>query len=95
MYLWLQQEPTDCFGRCKNFALPTADNTITCVSQCPINTYANASNNFCLPCNSVCIPRAGCTGPSDHLEEGGCDRCYFVHRDQLYIKLGVSQIRGA
>ena len=24
----------------------------------------------------------GCTGPSNRLEEGGCNRCYFVHRDQ-------------
>ena len=77
----LQQEPTDCFGRCKNFALPTADNTITCVAQCPISTYVNASNNFCLPCSSLCVPGTGCTGPSGRLEEGGCNRCYFVHRD--------------
>ena len=50
------------------------------MSQCPITTYSNASN-FCLPCNNVCVPTEGCTGPSDHLEEGGCNRCYFVHRD--------------
>ena len=24
----------------------------------------------------------GCTGPSDRLEQGGCNHCYFVHRDQ-------------
>ena len=83
MILCLQQEPmaTDCFNRCKNFALPTANSTITCVSQCPITTYPNASN-FCLPCNSVCVPTEGCTGPSDRLEDGGCNRCYFVLRDQ-------------
>ena len=71
----------DCLGQCKNFTLPTANSTITCVSQCPITTYRNASN-FCLPCNSACVPTEGCTGPSDRLEEGGCNRCYFVHRDQ-------------
>ena len=48
------QAPSDCFGRCKNFALPTANNTITCVSQCPLGTYLN-DTNFCLPCNSVCV----------------------------------------
>ena len=36
----------------------------------------------------MCVPTEGCTGPSDRLEEGGCNRCYFVHRDQ-----NLSQIR--
>ena len=36
----------------------------------------------------MCVPGTGCTGPSDRLEEGGCNRCYFVHRDQT-----LSQIR--
>ena len=30
----------------------------------------------------MCVPNTGCTGPSDRLEYGGCNRCYFVHRDQ-------------
>ena len=30
----------------------------------------------------MCVPNTGCTGPSDRLEEGGCNHCYFVHRDQ-------------
>ena len=47
-----------------------------------MNTYPNTSSNFCLPCNSVCVPGTGCTGPNDRLEEGGCNHCYFVHRDQ-------------
>lgn len=78
----IQQKPTDCVGQCRDFALPTANNTITCVSECPINTYPNTSNNFCFPCNSVCVPGTGCTGPNDRLEEGGCNRCYFVERNQ-------------
>ncbi|XP_065887121.1 epidermal growth factor receptor-like isoform X2 [Dysidea avara] len=73
--------PGDCFGRCENFALPTANNTITCVSQCPLGTYPN-DTNFCLPCNSVCVPQTGCTGPSDRLEDGGCNRCYHVLRNE-------------
>ena len=40
----LQQKPTDCFGRCKNFALPAANNTIVCVSQCLLST--NDANTF-------------------------------------------------
>ena len=86
----LQQEPTDCFGRCKNFALPTADNTITCIAQCPISTYINASNSFCLPCSSLCVSGTGCTGPSDRLEEGGCNRCHFVHRDKNLHQINCS-----
>ncbi|XP_065887560.1 epidermal growth factor receptor-like [Dysidea avara] len=73
--------PSDCFGQCKNFALPTAGNIITCVSQCPLGTYPN-DTNFCLPCNSVCVPQTGCTGPSDSLEDGGCNRCYHVLRNE-------------
>ena len=34
---------TDCSGRCN---LLTANNTITCEAQCPINTYVNATNNY-------------------------------------------------
>ena len=75
------QAPSDCFGQCKNFALPTAGNIITCVSQCPLGTYPN-DTNFCLPCNSVCVPQTGCTGPSDSLEDGGCNRCYHVLRNE-------------
>ena len=30
----------------------------------------------------MCVPNTGCTGPSDRVEEGGCNHCYFVHRDQ-------------
>ena len=36
----------------------------------------------------MCVPTEGCTGPSDRLEEGGCNRCYYVHRDQ-----NLNQIR--
>ena len=76
------QTPADCFGRCKNFALPNdVNNTITCVSQCPLGTYPN-DTNFCLPCNSVCVPQTGCTGPSNRLEDGGCNRCYLVLRNE-------------
>ena len=75
------QAPSDCFGQCKNFAIPTAGNAITCVSQCPLGTYPN-DTDFCLPCNSVCVPQTGCNGPSDRLEDGGCNRCYHVLRNE-------------
>ena len=30
----------------------------------------------------MCIPQTGCTGPSDRLENGGCNRCYHVLRNE-------------
>ena len=30
----------------------------------------------------MCVPQAGCTGPSNRLEEGGCRNCYYVFRNQ-------------
>ena len=30
----------------------------------------------------MCVPQTGCTGPSDRLEDGGCNRCYHVLRNE-------------
>ena len=30
----------------------------------------------------MCTPQTGCTGPSDRLDDGGCNRCYYVLRNE-------------
>ena len=30
----------------------------------------------------MCVSQTGCTGPSDRLEDGGCNRCYYVLRNK-------------
>ena len=42
----------------------------------------------------MCVPREGCTGPSDRLEEGGCNRCYFVHRDKNLHQINCLPNKG-
>ena len=42
----------------------------------------------------MCAPRDGCTGPSNRLEEGGCNRCYFVHRDKSLNQINCLPNKG-
>lgn len=49
-----------------------------CLNSCSPNHYRNGSD-FCLPCNSLCLPGEGCSGPNP----ADCNACSLAHAPDL------------
>ncbi|EYC21277.1 hypothetical protein Y032_0020g93 [Ancylostoma ceylanicum] len=63
----------DCLT-CKNVQLIT-DEELICLPKCAITHYQDG--NECKPCHYSCS-NLTCTGPGDHLGEGGCSECLYA-----------------
>ncbi|EFO21962.2 TK/EGFR protein kinase [Loa loa] len=79
-----------CHPQCRSCNGPTARDCIACmnvriqqgnewecIAECPKIHYFDG--NICLPCNSACYD-FGCTGPSNVVGKGGCNKCKYAKR---------------
>uniref|UniRef100_A0A1I8EAZ3 receptor protein-tyrosine kinase n=1 Tax=Wuchereria bancrofti TaxID=6293 RepID=A0A1I8EAZ3_WUCBA len=79
-----------CHPQCKSCNGPTARDCIACMNvriqqrnkwecmmECPKTHYVDG--NTCLPCNVACY-NFGCTGASNILGKGGCNKCKHAKR---------------
>ena len=68
----------ECAGNCNGptaFDCESCKNLINamgaCVSSCPVDTFPDNSSKVCTRCSPLCLPGAGCDGPTSR----DCTRC--------------------
>ncbi|VDO79731.1 unnamed protein product [Heligmosomoides polygyrus] len=73
----------DCLS-CRNVQL-VSDDQLLCLTNCSVSHYQDGSQ--CRPCHESCS-NLKCTGPGDHLGEGGCSECLYAQmtRDHEVIR---------
>ncbi|KAL8617989.1 hypothetical protein ACOMHN_040213 [Nucella lapillus] len=65
-------ENTQC-DQCAHVAIHGPGGQVGCFAKCPKSMYSD-SNNVCRPCHLYC-ESFGCTGPSEQIKDGGCNKC--------------------
>ncbi|XGW21755.1 hypothetical protein V3C99_004597 [Haemonchus contortus] len=63
----------DCLS-CRNVQL-ISDGQLVCLTNCSVSHYQDGTQ--CRPCHESCS-NLRCTGPGDHLGEGGCSECLYA-----------------
>uniref|UniRef100_A0AC35TZ63 Receptor protein-tyrosine kinase n=1 Tax=Rhabditophanes sp. KR3021 TaxID=114890 RepID=A0AC35TZ63_9BILA len=63
---------------CKNVVVFDKNGQFHCAEECPATHYQ--VKNECMPCHSSCY-QYGCTGPSDNLDNGGCNTCDYAREE--------------
>ncbi|VDL69136.1 unnamed protein product [Nippostrongylus brasiliensis] len=73
----------DCLS-CRNVQL-ISDDGIACLSSCGDSHYQDGDE--CKPCHENCS-NLKCTGPGDHLGDGGCTECLYalMSRDHKVVR---------